>query len=83
MLPNHPNRTKLDDYLPEGQYFLAPIDLITLGYGSRATVYRELNEHEIPAMQTDSGRWLIPRDSFEIYMLEHMLYPDKTSYAAR
>lgn len=52
----------------ENREFLTIKELVASGYGSRSTVYRDIKAHKLPAMKTHTGRVLIPRVEYEIYM---------------
>lgn len=49
--------------------FYRPKDLIEMGYGSRATVYRKLDNGTIPSIRLD-GSVLVPRDEFDALPLK-------------
>ena len=48
--------------------FYTPSDLVKMGYGSRATVYRDIEDGSVPSMKVGKGRVLIPRERFEEYL---------------
>jgi len=58
--------------LDETKAFYTIQDLVTAGYGSRTTLWRERKSGELPSVTTTSGRVLIPRDEFLIYLHGHM-----------
>lgn len=48
--------------------FYTPADLVAMGYGSRATVYRDIEDGSVPSVKVGRGRVLVPRDRFEEYL---------------
>ena len=52
---------------PEKRFY-TPKDLIEMGYGSRSTVYRDLDSGKIPHHRP-GGRILIPKDEFDLFMM--------------
>lgn len=42
-------------------------DLVSAGYGSRTTIYREMKDGKLPYLKI-GGRVLIPRDQFNAYI---------------
>ena len=61
--------------LPDYKQFYSINDLITAGFGSRTTIWREIKRGELPAIKTSSGRVLISRDDLAIYQHEHKVSP--------
>ena len=59
---------RMEDWLPENKMFFTIADLTEAGYGSRTTIWREINEGYLPAVKLPSGRVLIPRDEFFAYI---------------
>lgn len=54
--------------LDESKQFYTINDLVKAGYGSRTTIYRDRVAGKLPYLETPSGRILIPRDKFVVYL---------------
>lgn len=54
--------------LDESKQFYTIKDLEKAGYGSRTTIWRDRKSGKLPYLETPSGRVLIPRDKFVVYL---------------
>lgn len=65
----------LNPSLPPEKQFYTVKELVAAGYGSRTTIWREIKRGNLPAVKTETGRVLIPRDLFVIYQHNHLVTP--------
>lgn len=52
--------------------FYRPKDLVEMGYGSRPTIYRKLDNGTIPSVRIGKS-YLVPKDEFDMLLMKERL----------
>jgi len=56
----------------DSRKFYRPRDLVEMGYGSRPTIYRKLDNGTIPSVRIGKS-YLVPKDEFDMLLMKERL----------
>lgn len=61
---------QIPEDVPDKKKFFTIAELVDMGYGSRTTVWRDMQDHGLPNIQI-GRRVLIPREDFVFWCRDH------------